>query len=106
MSVDAVGEQLRELADVVFEPDVPPDFYEVVTAHAAELRVVAEQICELSTLLHEVEARQAGDLLVEAANAQHLAQEATRVVEAQGLVEVADQQKRLHRRSVRRAPNV
>src|SRR5205807_5425622 len=63
----------------------------------AVFATVQQQVPELSARLHQVDARQPGALLAKAGNAEQLAQDDPRVVEAQGLVEVACQQVSFHR---------
>ena len=69
-----------------------PDFDEVLAAHLAVLGIVEQQIGQLGALLHEVGARQPGDLVVEPVGAEQLAQHDARIVEAQCLIEIAGDQ--------------
>ena len=101
-----VGQDSRELANVALESDAPADLDEVVAPYAPELRVVTNQVGELGPFLHEVESREPGDTVVEPTDAQQLAQQAARIVEAQRLVEIADQQIGLHARPPAFLPNV
>jgi hypothetical protein len=54
-------DQLRQQADVLLQADALAGFDEVRAAHAAEFRVVQQQIGQLAALLHHVDAGQAGD---------------------------------------------
>src|SRR5258708_40129143 len=63
--------------------------------HAPELWIVQQQIRELRARLHEIELRHSRDALVEAIDAEHLTHDDARVVEAQRLIEVTDEQKML-----------
>jgi hypothetical protein len=80
------------LRRVPLEADAPPDLLEVRAPHAAVLGVVAQQVRQLGPRLHEVEPREPAHLVVEAGDAEQLAQQAAGVVEGQRLVEVADEQ--------------
>src|SRR5205814_9156244 len=81
-------QQLHQQRDVLAQPHAAPRLHEVLAAHAPELRVVANEVGQLSALLHEVARGEAGDLLLERGGADDLAQDDTRVVEAERLVEV------------------
>ena len=60
-----VLEKLHEQADILFQADPLAGFDQVMLANAPEFRVVQQQIGQLSALLHHVDARQAGDALLE-----------------------------------------
>ena len=87
---DALGEHVDQLRDVLLEADATAGLDEVLAPDGPELRIVAKQVGEFASLMHEVAAGQARDLLLEAGSADELAQHHARVVEAQGLVEVAE----------------
>ena len=65
--VDATREELDERRDVAPQPHATARLLEVLAPHAAELRIVANQICQLAALLHEVAPRKARHLLFEIA---------------------------------------
>jgi hypothetical protein len=77
---------------VVLEPHAPPRLDEVLPAHAAELRVVPNQIRELPALMDKVAAAQPVDLFFEAPDAEQVREHGARVVETERLVEVRRQQ--------------
>ena len=81
---------------ILLEPDVLPHRHQILPPDPAVLGVVLKQVGQLGSLLHQMDLRQADDLLREAADAQHLAQREAGIVEAQRLVEVAGQQILLH----------
>ena len=88
--------QPAQQRDVPLEPYAPAGLLQVLATHAAQRGVVQDQVGQLTPLLHQVDAGQAGDLLREAVDAEDLAEDVPGVVEAQGLVEVACQQVLLH----------
>ena len=92
MPVDSVLQQCRESSDVALQPDVSPYLEQVGPPHTAVLRVVPKQVRELGAFLHEIELGETRDLGIETIDPEPLAQQATRIVEAERLVEVADQQ--------------
>src|SRR5437764_15004340 len=65
--------------------------------HASVLRIVQQQMGELGPLLHQMNPGQSRDTLLESGEAEQVAQDDPRIVEAEGLVEVACQQVSLHR---------
>ena len=73
VAVDALREHVDERGDVAAQPDPAPCLFEVLAAHAAKLRVVADEICELAALMHEVAASEAGDLFFKTRGADELA---------------------------------
>ena len=73
------------------QPDAAARLDQVLAAHAAELRVVPDQVGQLAALLDEVAGREARDLLFEARHAEQLAQHDARIVEAERLVEIRRQ---------------
>ena len=85
----APAQELGQQIDVLLEAHALAGFDEVLTAHAAEFRVVAEQVGQLRTLLDQVDGGQAPDLFIKSAQAEHLAQDDAGIVKAQRLVEVA-----------------
>ena len=62
---------------------------EVFAPDPAECRVVPQQVGQFRALLDQMGARKPGDLLVEVVDAEHLAEDHARIVEAQRLVKVA-----------------
>jgi hypothetical protein len=50
-----------------------------------------EQICKLTALLNKMLLREARDLLIKIGNPKRFAQNMTRVLEAEGLVKVAEE---------------
>src|SRR5690606_27828908 len=91
-AVDAALEEVDEGAQSTLETHALAGFGEVFATHAAVFGIVTDQVGELTALLHQVAAGEAGDLLFEAANAEQLAQLEARVVEAQRLIEVGREQ--------------
>src|SRR2546430_2073234 len=85
-------ETFDEHVDISLAANAPPDVDEIIAPYAPELRVVAEQIGQLGTRLHEVESREAGDLFGEVDQAERLAQDVAGVIEAQRLVKIAYEQ--------------
>src|SRR6266550_2380255 len=90
--VDATRETFDEHVDVSLAANAAPDIDEIIAPYAPELGVVAEQIRQLGTRLHEVESREAGDLFGEVDQAERLAQDVAGVIEAQRLVKIAYEQ--------------
>ena len=90
--VERAVEHRRQEPDVVLEAHAPAGLEQVFAADAAELGIVQEQVSELAALLDEADSGQSGDALVEAADAHHLAQHGAGIVEAERLVEVADEE--------------
>ena len=90
--VDPVEEQLGEQPDVVLETNPLAHLDEMLPAHAAVFGIVQQQVRELSALLHQVDAGEPGDLLVEGRGAEQLAQDGAGVLEAQRLVKVTGQE--------------
>ena len=104
-----VGEAFGEQVDVRLQPDATAHLHEVLAPHAAVLGIVQQEIRQLATLLHQVEARQTGDLIDEARRPEQFAQDNTRIIEAQRLIEIAREQElfshtHLHRSGPGRAP--
>jgi len=86
-------DQFQKQADVLLQADSLADLDEMLAANTAELGVVQQQVRKLSALLHHVDAGETGDALLEARETQQIAQHNSRIIEAQRLIEVADQQK-------------
>ena len=87
-----VFQQMRQQADVLFQPDALPDLDQVLFADAAVLRVVEQQVGEFSSLLHQANFGQAFDPFCKSRCADQLAQHDPRIVEAERLIEIAHQQ--------------
>jgi hypothetical protein len=62
---------------VAAQSNAPPRLGQVLAADTAKRRVVANQICQLAALLHEIARRQPVDLLTEVGDAEQLAQDLT-----------------------------
>src|SRR6266480_747884 len=92
VAFDEIIERARKEPDVVLQADAFAGFREVLAAHAAEIRVVENEIAELRALLHEVHLREAVDLVAESVETDELAKNHARVVEAERLVKIAGQQ--------------
>ena len=93
MPVDAACEQVHERRQVAPQPHATSRLLEVLAPDAAELRVVANQIRELASLVDHVAARQPVDLFLESRRANQLAQDGSRIVEAERLIEVRRDEK-------------
>ena len=91
---------------MLLEANAAPDLDQVLAANPPKLRVVPEQIRELGALLNEIEPIESGNTLIEVVDAEHLTQQSPGIVEAQRLVEIADQQVGRHRFLVVVQPNV
>jgi hypothetical protein len=61
----------------------------MLTAHAAKIRIMENQITELRTLLNEVDVRKALDLVVKAVKTNELTQHDSRSVKTDRLIEIA-----------------
>jgi len=61
----------------------------MLAAYATKVRIVTKEIRELGALLHQVDVREAADLLAKVWRANEFAEDNAGVIEAQGLVEVA-----------------
>ena len=97
IAVDPLAEEIDELRNVRSQPDLAPGLLEMLAADRPERWVVPDQIGELSPLLYQVGCGEPGDFTVEIGHAQKLREDATRVVKAEGLVEVRREQKVLGR---------
>ena len=73
MTVNSVGQKVDEQFDVLFKRNALADLHQMFFPHAAVFRIVQDQVSQLSTLLYQIDARQAGDLLVESGSAEQLA---------------------------------
>src|SRR5262249_7199764 len=92
---DPAAEHVDERRNVPAETDAAPRLFEVLTTDASKLRIVANQVRELSALLHEVAARATLDFLLKAGCADQLAEHEPRVAEAPGLIEIGREQEML-----------
>ena len=81
------------------EADAPAGFRQMLAPHPAKLRVMADQIGQLATLLHKIAAGKPGYPLLKSRHAQHFAQYNARIVKTQRLVEIRSQQVVLKRYS-------
>ena len=86
-------QELDQRRNVVAQPDPPAGLHQMLAAHAAEFRVVTNQVGQLAPLLHQVAAGQAIDLLLEPRRAQNLAEDETGIVETERLIEVRRHEK-------------
>ena len=75
------------------EPDPPARLFQVLAPHAAELRVMPQQVRELPSLLHQVGSGESLDLLLESRRADEFAQHKPGIVETQGLIEIRRHEK-------------
>src|SRR5437667_12077438 len=85
-------ENLIQEGDIFFQANAFADFIKMFLADARlEFRIMQKQICELSSLLHQVEPRHAGGFALELRgwNANQFGEHVAGVVEGQRLVEVA-----------------
>lgn len=92
MECVAVGEIFQRAGEegyVMLEADLFAGFDEVLFADVAEIGVVEDQIAELRALLDEVDGGEALDLVIKTVETDQLAEDDARVVEAEGLVEIA-----------------
>ena len=81
-------EKIDQRRDVAAEPHAATGLFEVLTTHAAKLRIVTNEVGQLAALLHEVAAGKPADFFLEARGANELAQHRARIIEAERLVEV------------------
>jgi hypothetical protein len=88
IAVDAVVKEFDEFVYVALQAYIFTCGDKVLPAHGAEFRVVPQEIGELSALLHEVRLGETTDSVLKPGDAQHFAQDDTRVVVAESLVEV------------------
>jgi hypothetical protein len=88
MAVEPACEDVDERRDVAAKTDAAAGLLEMLAAHAAELRIVPDEIRELAPLLYQIAAREAVHLLLERRRAKQLAEDGARIVEAQGLIEI------------------
>ena len=88
MTVETPLKELDERGDVVPQPYAPPGFLEMLTPHTAKLGIVPNEVRKLSTLLHQIAAREPFDFVVKMRRADQLAQDETRIIETQRLIEV------------------
>ena len=92
-ALDAVREEIDELRDVVFQTDAAAGLDQVFAPDAAKLRIVPDQIGELSALVDEITAPQSFDFGVETQVRQAVREHDAGVVEAESLIEVRCHQK-------------
>src|SRR4029078_7434615 len=74
IAINPAVQELDQGRNVGAQADAPAGFLEVLTPDASEYRVVANQVSELPSLLHEIAARESLDLVVEPRCAQEFAQ--------------------------------
>ena len=55
VSVNAIGEQVRQQRDIPLEADTATDFDEIFTTNAAKLRIVKQQVRQLGAGLNEIQ---------------------------------------------------
>src|ERR1700751_4803999 len=77
---------------MILEPDLLADFDQMISPHAPEIRIVAQQISQFGALLDQPGVGEPGDPFVKAIDTEHLAEDQAGIVEAQRLVEVGDEQ--------------
>src|SRR6185503_5361932 len=80
-AVDAVLQKVGEQRDVTLETNLPADLDQILLTHAPEIGIVSQQVGQLRTRLHEIQARKVGDSFLEIGNAEHLGEHMSRVVE-------------------------
>ena len=73
----------------MLQANSPAGLHEVLATHATKIRIMENQIAELGTLLNEIDVRKALDLVVKAVKTDELAQHDSRIVETEGLIEIA-----------------
>jgi hypothetical protein len=91
MTVDASIQEVDQRRNCTLEPDAPSSFDEMLDADAAKFRIMTDQVGQLAALLHQIAVRQACDAILEAAYPQQFAQNQTRVIETQRLIEIRSQ---------------
>ena len=91
-AVDAVREQRDELRDGALQAYPPAGLDQVLTAHAAKIRVVPDEVGELAALLHEIAGREALHALLVIGDPDEFGQHETGVVETQRLIEIRREQ--------------
>src|SRR5882724_4230965 len=84
-------QQLRQQPDIRLEADLLSNFDQMLFADTTILRVVQQQVGKLSALLNKMHARQTIDFPSEIRSADQLAEDQSRIVEAEGLIKVAGQ---------------
>jgi len=92
IAIREILERAGEERYVVLQADALAGLDEMLSPHAAEIRVMQNEIAQLGALLDEVYLSQALDLVVKPVKTDELAQHHSRVVEAECLVEIAGQQ--------------
>src|ERR1700761_4423427 len=58
-------EEIHESRNTTLEANTSPRLDQVFASHTAELRVVADQVCQFAALLHKGDLREASDTLLE-----------------------------------------
>src|SRR3984885_6270409 len=86
--VEPFLEKVHERRQSGFQTHPTPGLDQVLTADAAKVRIMTDEIGELAALLHEVAAAKACDLTLEIVYAEQLGQNVAGVVEAQCLIEI------------------
>ena len=84
-------ERAGEERDIVLQADALASFDEVLSTDTAKFRIVEDEIAELCALLDKIHLREPSDLVVEARQSDEFAQNETRVIETERLVEIARQ---------------
>ena len=77
MTFKAVVEEVDKRSNRPFQTNPPASLDEMFMTHAPELRIVADEIRQLSALLHEVAFGEALDLPFEARDAKNLGEHET-----------------------------
>src|SRR6476660_10293839 len=80
----------------MLQTDLFACFDQVVAPHTAELRIVQDQVRELSALLYQVNLGQSPDFVMEAVNTDQIGEHDSRIVETERLVKIASQKILLH----------
>ena len=76
---------------ITLQANSPPRLCQVLTAHAAKISIVENQVAELRTLPNEIDLGKALDLVVKSVKTNEFAQYDSRVVETEGLIEIASE---------------
>ena len=97
---DATPQEIDERTQPVLETHAFAGFDEVLAADAAEFGVVADQVGELTTLLYQVAAREARDLVLEVGDAEQLGQLGSGIVMTERLIEIGREQEMFSRLDV------
>src|SRR5207247_619928 len=95
--VESAIEEIDERSNILAEADPASRFNQVLAPNHAEFRVVTDQVRQLSALLNEIARAEPVDFLAKVRDANQIAQDLSRIVEAERLIEIGCEEKVLRK---------